>query len=248
MCTLSIVPLGDGFRMMCNRDERVARPVAEPPRRVTIAGLEAMFPVDPQSGGTWIGVNEAGLAIALLNRTLADLAPGSGQTCRNAASAVRWTTDGRTIGIGERSRGEIVPRLLGARDMPRLLDVLGAIEPARYEPFRLVAVRRDEALIATADGARLDLDMRGLTRPLAFTSSSLGDAIAERLRLPLFDALVTHAKDPLVPQRAFHGHQWSDCPAFSVRMQRTDARTVSRSIVNVGRSFSFDYEPLHPNA
>src|SRR5262245_45962222 len=137
MCTVSIVPLGDGFRLMCNRDERVARPVAEPPRRVTIAGLEAMFPVDPQSGGTWIGVNEAGLAIALLNRTR--------------------TPESPTIGIGECSRGEIVPRLLAAPDMPHLLDLLSAIEPTRYEPFRIVAVRRDDVLIATTDGARLEL-------------------------------------------------------------------------------------------
>jgi len=214
MCTVSIVPIGDGFRLMCNRDERVARPVADLPRRVTVAGVDAVFPVDPQSGGTWIGVNDAGLAMALLNRTPSECRP--------------------TIGLGGRSRGEIVPRLLAARDLPRLVELVGAVDATLYEPFRIVALCRGDVLIATADGARLDLDLRRLIRPVAFTSSSLGDVIAERLRLPLFDALVAHAKDPLLPQRIFHGHQWTDCPAFSVRMRRTDARTVSRSIVNVG--------------
>jgi hypothetical protein len=230
MCTVSVVPIGDGFRLISNRDERLTRPVAEPPGRVTVAGVDAIFPVDPQSGGTWIGGNEAGLAIALLNRTPTDVVSGFS----------------RTIGTGERSRGEIVPRLLAARDMSRLLDMVTAIEPTLYEPFRIVAVWRHDVLIATADGARMDVSMRHLTRPIAFTSSSLGDEIAERLRMPLFDALVAHAKDPVVPQRVFHGHQWADCPAFSVRMQRADARTVSRAIVNVGCADVADHR--HPTA
>lgn len=242
MCTVSIVPIGDGFRLMCNRDERITRPVAEPPSRVAVAGVDAIFPVDPQSGGTWIGVNEAGLAITLLNQTY-------------VGSAFRRTSGADVVSacmtIGERSRGEIVPRLLAARDMSHLFDLVTTIAPMLYEPFRIVAVWRRDVVIATADGARLDLALRHLTRPIAFTSSSLGDEIAERLRLPLFDALVAPAQNPVVPQRVFHGHQWADCPAFSVRMRRTDARTVSRAIVNVGcavtarQVVSFDYEPLH---
>jgi hypothetical protein len=245
MCTVSIVPLGDGFRLMCNRDERITRPVAAPPSRVVVGSVDAIFPIDPQSGGTWIGVNEAGLAIALLNRTHAAAArTSSGSVPTYAGSAFRRT--------GERSRGEIVPRLLAARDLPHLLDLVTSIAPVLYEPFRIVAVLRLDVVTATADGARLDLGLRHLTRPIAFTSSSLGDEIAERLRLPLFDALVAHAKDSIVPQRVFHGHQWADCPAFSVRMRRTDARTMSRAIVNVGfasssQSVSFAYEPLHAN-
>lgn len=243
MCTVSIVPLGDGFRLLCNRDERIGRPVAAPPSRVAVGGVEAIFPIDPQSGGTWIGVNEAGLAIALLNRTQVALArTDSRSTPTDVGSVLRRT--------GERSRGEIVPRLLAARDMSHLRDLVATIAPIRYEPFRIVAVWRHDVVIGTADGTRLELDWRHLTRPVAFTSSSLGDAIAERLRLSLFDALVVPAKDPTVPQRVFHGHQWADCPAFSVRMHRTDARTVSRAIVNVGfgrpsESVSFAYEPLH---
>jgi hypothetical protein len=256
MCTVSIVPLGDGFRLMCNRDERIARPVAAPPSRVVVGGVDAIFPIDPQSGGTWIGVNEVGLAIALLNRTSTD-----NRTPSYVGSAFRRTGDADvvsghtlTIGIGERSRGEIVPRLLAARDMSHFFDLVTTIRPVLYEPFRIVAVWRHDVVIATADGARLDLALRHLTRPIAFTSSSLGDEIAERLRLPLFDALVAPAKDPVVPQRVFHGHQWADCPAFSVRMQRTDARTVSRASVNVGcaatprQIVSFEYEPLHADS
>jgi hypothetical protein len=248
MCTVSIVPIGDGFRLMCNRDERVARPVAAPPARVVVGGVDAIFPIDPQSGGTWIGVNEAGLAIALLNRTY------GGSAYRRTSGADVVSGVSRTIGIGERSRGEIVPRLLAARNMSHLLDLVTTIAPILYEPFRIVAVWRHDVVIGTSDGARLDLALRHLARPVAFTSSSLGDEIAERLRLPLFDALVAPAKDPDVPQRVFHGHQWADCPAFSVRMQRMDARTVSRASVNVGcaatprQIVSVEYEPLHADS
>ena len=235
MCTISIVPVDVGFRLMCNRDERMARPVAEGPRRVNVAGMEATFPADPRSGGTWIGVNEAGLTVALLNRT---------------ANAVnRDALAGAFRAIEERSRGDIVPRLLGARDMPHLLEAVRAIDPTPYRPFRVVGVWRHELLVATTVGRCVTVELRQLIRPVAFTSSSLDDATAERLRLPLFDALVANAVDPIVPQRVFHGHQWDHCPQFSVRMRRADACTVSRSTVNVtlGHAASLEYEPLHPH-
>ena len=249
MCTVSILPLDRGYRLMCNRDELITRPVAQAPVRTMVAGVDAIFPVDPPSGGTWLGVNDAGLTVALLTRTSPYVVSGPGRTS---------------------SRGEIVPRLLGAPDLSRLLDLTCAIEPTLYDPFRIVGIWRGDVVIATSDGARLDVGMRPLTRPIAFTSSSLDDSVAERLRLPLFDALVAHANDPLVPQRVFHGHQWADCPAFSVRMRRSDARTLSRSTVTVGfaelavssetaaralilrdaaavpRHISFEYETLTP--
>ena len=65
------------------------------------------------------------------------------------------------------------------------------------------------------------------------------------MRLPLFEALVVHADDPLEGQRAFHAHQWPRCSTFSVLMCRSDARTVSRSTIDVRAGVaSFAYEPL----
>jgi hypothetical protein len=235
MCTVSVVPVGDGFRLMCNRDELTTRPLARPPRRTTIHGVGAMFPVDPESGGTWVAANDAGLVLALLNRV---------SRCRKPRirAEARHVHDDRPV---VRTRGEIVPRLIGCRDLTHVGETLHALNLGVYKPFCLVAVHWHEMLTATGDGPRLRVATACLNRAFAFTSSSLGDADAERLRLPLFQTLVVRARNPLSGQRRFHDHQWPACPAFSVRMRRADARTVSQTIVNVqGGVASLRYEPL----
>jgi len=46
-------------------------------------------------------------------------------------------------------------------------------------------------------------------------------------------------------QDAFHTHQWPDRPEISVFMERSDARTVSRTRVEVGpRAVTMRYEPI----
>jgi uncharacterized protein with NRDE domain len=68
MCTVSVLQLpGNVIRVACNRDEQVTRAAALPPVVRRIGGVRAMMPVDPVSGGTWVGADEAGVVMALLN-------------------------------------------------------------------------------------------------------------------------------------------------------------------------------------
>jgi hypothetical protein len=225
VCTVSIVPVDDGFRLACNRDERPTRPLALGVRTVSIDGHEAQFPVDPHGGGTWLAVNDAGVAVALLNRD------------RSAHAA------------GLLSRGSIVPRLIAADAVDDVRRLLLTIDVCRHDRFRVVAVDARSLLVATSDGTRLATAVTRLTAPAVFTSSSLGDAEAERVRLPLFRALVIGAVDRMRGQLAFHGHRCRACGPFSVVVRRPEARTVSRSIVDVrGRVTSFLYQPLAAEA
>jgi hypothetical protein len=206
---------------MCNRDERVTRPMAIAPQRVTADSVGALYPVDPQSGGTWVGVNDAGVTIALLNRS------GAGQQG------------------GRRSRGEIVPQLLRASTLSRVIQLLCRLDLGAYDRFEVIAIHGRDLLAAANNGLQLRTTRRQLTAPLAVTSSSIDDAEAERLRLPLFDILVARAGDPVGGQSKFHDHAWPECPVFSVRMRRADARTVSRSTIEVRSGGPrFAYEPL----
>ena len=77
MCTVSVVPTATGFRVACNRDEQRARPVAEPPTVHHFGRTAGVWPGDPISGGTWIGVNDAGLAMAVLDRRPDRTTPGA---------------------------------------------------------------------------------------------------------------------------------------------------------------------------
>ncbi len=68
MCTLTYIPQGkDTFILTQSRDENIKRAIASPPVVRKINGVNHIFPVDPDSMGTWIGISENGRAACLLN-------------------------------------------------------------------------------------------------------------------------------------------------------------------------------------
>jgi hypothetical protein len=187
-----------------------------------------VFPTDPQSGGTWIGANDAGLVLALLNRT--------------DTSVVVPTVTRHLLC----SRGLVIPSLLGFGTLRAALKSVQTINPVLFEPFRLIMVQGREVGDATSDGRRVSIDASGLTVPMLFTSSSLGDAMVEGPRRRLFNVMIGDEESTwLEAQCAFHRHRWRRCPELSVQMERTDARTVSRSVIDVRAStVEIRYEPL----
>jgi len=214
MCTVTIVPYDDGFRLVCNRDERRDRPSATTPTAHRLRDRAAIYPVDPVGGGTWIGVNDAGLAAALLNRTI-DAAVSPGRT-------------------PQRSRGLIIPDLLGCRSLTDAFDIAAGLDPALFDLFRLALVQRMAAVVLTSDGLELSAETMSLSRPLMLTSSSLGDAVVETPRRRLFDRLVLKNEGAwLSAQTRFHAHQWRSRADISVTMEREVARTVSRTSITV---------------
>jgi hypothetical protein len=233
MCTISIVPHSYGVRVVCNRDERRGRSAALTPSEYRVGSRGAMFPRDSDGGGTWIGVNRDGLVAALLNRN-----PGSGQAQRRGLRGAEHLT----------SRGVIVPFLLQFERPAEAVTHLERLSEISFAPFRLVLV--DERSIWTAAGGgdlRLRVDRHPLVRPHVFSSSGLGDAMVEGPRRQLFEDLVLDRRDGLLAAQAeFHRHQWSNAPAISVLMSRVDARTVSRTQVDltVAGRIAMRYEPL----
>src|SRR5207247_8144580 len=88
MCTVSWLHEPGGYQLLCNRDEKLTRAAALPPRIRERDGVRYVAPVDGDFGGAWIGSNEFGVSICLLT------------------------------GVGEphgyRSRGLLIPDLLSA--------------------------------------------------------------------------------------------------------------------------------------
>lgn len=208
MCTVSLVPAGDRVRLLCNRDERHARPAAFPPT-VTRAGHHlAVLPLDPLGGGTWVAGTAAGLAFALLNR--------------DSAPAVQGL-----------SRGRLILELLDAQSLDDV--ILGAKRLCRrdWPGHRLVATDGERAIDLTVGLTGLRLHEQRLSRPLMFTSSSVEAEVAVALRTALFEQLVIRADDPFDGQDAFHRHRWHDRPHLSVHMRRHDAATQSLTLVEL---------------
>src|SRR5262245_50558560 len=169
MCTVSIVPLASGFRVACNRDERRTRARASRPIVHTGAATTSLWPVDPASGGTWIGANDAGLVLVLLNRAN----PGTRPTVYPPLS-----------------RGTIIPPLLEKDSLQAAMDAASRLDVLRFEPYTLLALQGGQGFSITTHFARAAVRPLDLSRPHFFTSSSLGDAIAVSCREPLFAALV----------------------------------------------------------
>lgn len=231
MCTVTIVPRDDGgFRLVCNRDERRTRPEALPPRVLRLSHCTAVFPIDPWSGGTWTGVNDAGVAMAILNRK------------------VHTDTERRTVSLHRDpfSRGVIIPALLACTSFDKALRMARAFAATGFEPFRLIVIQDTRIGVITNDGRSLSFDVSRMFQPLLFTSSSLGDAVVEEPRLRAFAELVLKDKSAwLRAQFRFHRSRWPQRPDLSVVMERADAATVSRTVVDVGHDvIDVDYEPL----
>lgn len=206
MCTVTVVADGCGTRLLCNRDERHTRPEALAPRvRRTSAGL-AMFPIDPEGGGTWVAVNDAGLGFALLN------------------------DDGAAAGA--ESRGRIILELLGCPDLAAIRRCAEAVRRA-WSPHRLLVADGEQVLELRIGPSKVEVTAHALDRPRLFTSSSLGRALVESPRRALFDRMVLNVADQRLGQEAFHRHRWADEPHLSVHMRRHDAATQSVTAVEL---------------
>jgi len=223
MCTVTVLPeavlaaarLGSSdrlrLRVACNRDELLTRAAARPPAMFGVGNAWAVMPIDPDSGGTWIGANDAGLVCVLLNASGAVPVP---------AAAL--------------SRGTIIPPLLGCRDLDAVLTEAKRLSIERYRPFRLLVIYRRELMECWPANERLELRREPLREAIMRSSSALGDAVAAGPRSELFRTMFGHASNPVAAQDLFHVHQWRGREAISVRMHRADAKTVSHTVVEVG--------------
>jgi hypothetical protein len=224
-----VVPRRGGFRVACNRDERRSRPPAAPPAFDRIGGLACLFPADPAAGGTWIALNEAGLVMVLLNRT-PRIEKDAGLRRRAPAA----------------SRGLVIPRLLAETGLGDAVAGVRRIPASRFAAFTLLIIQGSALAVVTNAVGGIHVRMRRLEKPLLFTSSSLGDEVVIPARRRLFQKMVTRASSAVAGQRAFHRHRWTGRPEISVLMERPDARTVSRTVVDVSPAagLRMTYTPL----
>lgn len=217
MCTVSAISLGDGdFRIVCNRDERIDRPAALPPIIERFGRRRAILPIDAQSGGTWIAANDAGVAMVTLN----------------VNPRVRLDP----LDLHKRaSRGSIIPSLLHCGSASEATQLARqTLDPFNFPPFRLFILDGRQWGEIYSDGLELRATLRPFDgTPLMFTSSSLGDDVVDSPRRALFDRMIRCSSATAARQDAFHAHRWPGRPHVSVMMNRHDACTVSRTIIDL---------------
>ena len=227
MCTVTLIRDDATLRLACNRDELRTRPVARPPVERAFGERRALLPIDPVSGGTWIAVNDAGLALTLLNVNL-ETPP--------------------TNHVHHRSRGGIIPSLLGMTSVDEALDAAARLDPALYPPFRLIVLDRHSLGDVYSDGKTRRVDrISHDALPAMFASSGLGDHIVDPPRRELFTRMFTGHDQTAATQDAFHPHPSPDRTELSVCMARSDAMTVSFTVIELhSDAASMRYQPGLP--
>jgi hypothetical protein len=217
MCTVTLLPMGQGcasfLRLACNRDEARTRPPALPPRLRRFGRRRALLPIDPTSQGTWIAVNDAGLAFVLLNRN-----PAKTQMVQAAHFP---------------SRGTIIPMLLHCASVLEASRLACSLARQSFAPFRLILTSRELAVEIVPGGGCTESRELPLDRPHMFTSSGLGDDLVEKPRRLLFERSLQREDGATEEQDRFHRHSWPQRGHLSVCMSREDACTVSYTVIEL---------------
>ena len=113
MCTLTFIGTKNGYCLTSNRDEKVSRGKAIPPKKYEINGKTITFPKDTAAGGTWVAHDKNTILILL-----------------NGANEKHIST-----GNYRRSRGLILLDLIGS-DNP--IEEWKNIDLKNIEPFTIV--------------------------------------------------------------------------------------------------------------
>lgn len=234
MCTLALYfGLFDNAPLLvaANRDEHYDRPSAEPFFSNTSPKILAGR--DLRAGGTWLGVNEYGLVVGILNRRV------NGDPLPQATL---------------RSRGLLSMDLLAHKSAAAAAASFTAHDSA-YNPFTVMFADRANAFAAYNHGDRIAT--RRLDAGLHVFSSAaegdIGSPKAERAREKFAEAISGHSASygfaswigPLQKVLADHTFEdGSNDPGDAICVHRQDSGTVSSSIVVLAEANS-RFEMFH---
>lgn len=136
MCTVSFVAHNETVIITSNRDEKVIRPSALPPRSYYCNGKNLVYPKDQKAGGTWFVADADGTVLVLLN---------GGFIKHKVQSSYR------------RSRGLIALDIICSAS-PK--DFWGVIDLEDIEPFTLVLYQNNKLYELIWDGlAKIDTQL-----------------------------------------------------------------------------------------
>jgi hypothetical protein len=209
MCTVTFLPQGKrGFILTSNRDEKLTRPLAEPPRRYYLETGMVVFPKDPQANGTWIAMASKNLSLCLLNGAF---------------------TNHVSMAPYRRSRGLV---LLDFFEYGTATEFISNYDFTGIEPFTLLVLQTLDTLSLVEirwDGTRIHLLPKDATKPQIWSSATLYSP-AVRLQKEGWFAhfLLTMGEKPELDILHFHRLGGENDSRNALCMQRgNDFQTVS---------------------
>ncbi|MBS1741416.1 MAG: NRDE family protein [Bacteroidetes bacterium] len=158
MCTVSFIPVNNGFVLTSNRDEHSNRGIALYPDFYMINERRLLFPRDKKQGGTWFICNEWGDTAVLLNGAMKKHQPGMQY---------------------RKSRGLVLIDLFKHRD---IIEAIHAYDFNEIENFTLILAASGKLTEFNWDGKKLYSTQHSIQHPHIWSSVTLYNQhmIAER--------------------------------------------------------------------
>ena len=204
MCSVSFVPLEDGFLLTSNRDEKSYRPTIEP-KIYFENGVELLYPKDEKAGGTWIVAKEDGTCIVLLN--------GAFENHQKKDDYIK-------------SRGIVLKEIITAED-PKFY--FSEMNLKQVEPFTLIIFHNTQLMEVKWDGVEKHIIPKLIKQPHFWSSATLYNQSQQHIRNQWFEDFC-NVKSRLTIDNilSFHSNTQSENTEFGLVINREDkTQTVS---------------------
>jgi uncharacterized protein with NRDE domain len=196
---------------------------------LTLGERRVFAPSDLLAGGTWMGVNDMGLLVAITNR---------------------FQPDGPPSSDGKLSRGLLVRQALALQDARGAAEELSATSPGSYNGFHLVMADTNSAWVVWSDGQQISSEelMAGLH---VITERSFNAAPSQR-EDQLIDEARRLADLPGPPlselEEALQVHREEPIESTCVHLAELNYGTRSASIISYDKAGprSYRYAPGPP--
>ncbi len=221
MCTASWLISKDSYQVFFNRDELKSRLKARRPLKQEKLKVRYLSPIDTDAGGTWIGVNEYGITLCLLN----NYSTAAPQETRNY-----------------KSRGHIISSVMHLDNVCSVISYLERTDLAYFRPFDLLVFGLLNKPCRLAwNGEKKSFDKQ-IKMPL--TSSSFNTEQVIQSRVNQLRLAESSSEEKLIELHASH---YPEKSAHSICMHRDDAGTVSFSHITVSNTLiTFEYKDGAP--
>jgi uncharacterized protein with NRDE domain len=225
MCTVSFVNVNDKIIITSNRDEKVIRPSAIPPKDYTINGKNIIFPKDSKAGGTWFVVDANGTVLVLLN---------------GAAEKHKVELPYR------KSRGLIVLDIISSLS-PK--DFWDEIDLENIEPFTLVLFQNRELFQLRWNGIQKETTPLDIHKNHVWSSSTLySREIRENRSNWFYTFLETNSEISETEMLRFHRYTEQENQENGLVINRNDEMktlSITQSVIEKNKVAILHYDLIH---
>lgn len=220
MCTVVFIPGNNEVFFGSLRDESPNRPRATKPEMYDVNGVSLLSPNDALAGGTWIGANNTGSIIILLN---------GGYTNHHRQAFYR------------KSRGLIVSALLSS---PLPVVEWKLINMDDIEPFTLIVWSENNLFQLVWDGINKSKILLDKTQPYIWSSSTLYTEAAKEIRQTLFQKWM--ATEPIISHHTlllfFHSFTNNENGFIMNRNEQIKTLSFTYIVLERGKNVAMRYQ------